>query len=171
MFQTKYTPIARGFDEHMVRVVAPFLIVTLFDSWNLSDTPPCTVLYSGNLSRQGYFQGCESAYTHVAACCTAGSPDTDEAYVCPSPKNNSWGGQGRPDKTIIRYSIYSIETKRLRPKFKPGGRPVFDRYVCPSPKNQSWGSSKTVIKSPSKASRSVLFATACFKLRILNCVF
>jgi hypothetical protein len=125
MFQTKYTPIARGFDEHMVRVLAPFLIVTLFDSWNLSDTPPCTVLYSGNLSRQGYFQGCESAYTHVAACCTAGSPDTDEAYVCPSPKNNSWGGKG----------------------------------------------ANTVIKSPSKASRSVLFATACFKLRILNCVF
>ena len=26
------------------------------------------------------------------------------------------------------YSTYSIETERLRPKFKPGGRPVFDRW-------------------------------------------
>ncbi len=57
MFQTRYTPIARGFDEHM-----------------------------------GYFQGCESAYTHVAACCTAGSPDSDEAYVCPSGMNASHAG-------------------------------------------------------------------------------
>ena len=43
MFQTKYTPIERGFDEHM-----------------------------------GYFQGCESAFTHIAACCSAGSPDSDQ---------------------------------------------------------------------------------------------
>ena len=47
MFKTKYTPIERGFDEHM-----------------------------------GYFQGCESAYTHVAACCGAGSPTNDQDYVC-----------------------------------------------------------------------------------------
>eukprot|EP00658_Telonema_sp_P-2_P006088 TRINITY_DN12316_c0_g1_i2.p1 TRINITY_DN12316_c0_g1~~TRINITY_DN12316_c0_g1_i2.p1 ORF type:complete len:562 (-),score=99.42 TRINITY_DN12316_c0_g1_i2:379-2064(-) len=47
MFKQSYTPIRRGFDEHM-----------------------------------GYYQGCESKYTHVAACCTAGSPDHDNEYVC-----------------------------------------------------------------------------------------
>ena len=43
MFMEKYTPMGRGFDEHM-----------------------------------GYYQGCESAYTHIAACCRAGSPDADQ---------------------------------------------------------------------------------------------
>ena len=57
MFMTKYTPIARGFDEHM-----------------------------------GYFQGCESAFTHIAACCTAGSPDSDQDFVCGNT-DNSWGGK------------------------------------------------------------------------------
>eukprot|EP00656_Telonema_subtile_P051077 TRINITY_DN6788_c0_g1_i1.p1 TRINITY_DN6788_c0_g1~~TRINITY_DN6788_c0_g1_i1.p1 ORF type:complete len:540 (+),score=121.10 TRINITY_DN6788_c0_g1_i1:104-1723(+) len=32
----------------------------------------------------GYYQGCESAYTHVAGCCSAGSPDHDQQYVCDS---------------------------------------------------------------------------------------
>ena len=40
MFRAAYTPIKRGFDEHM-----------------------------------GYYQGCGSAYTHVASCCHAGSAD------------------------------------------------------------------------------------------------
>jgi hypothetical protein len=47
MFMEKYTPMGRGFDEHM-----------------------------------GYYQGCESAYTHIAACCKAGSPDSDQDFVC-----------------------------------------------------------------------------------------
>jgi len=47
MFQRRYTPSHRGFDEHM-----------------------------------GYFQGCGSAYTHISACCTAGSPDHDQDFVC-----------------------------------------------------------------------------------------
>ena len=46
-FKEAYTPMGRGFAEHM-----------------------------------GYYQGCESHYTHVAACCTAGSPDHDQNYVC-----------------------------------------------------------------------------------------
>lgn len=28
-------------------------------------------------------QGCGSAWTHVAACCNAGSNDHDQSYVCP----------------------------------------------------------------------------------------
>ena len=43
----KYTPMGRGFDEHI-----------------------------------GYYQGCGSAYTHVAACCTAGSDTHDQDFVC-----------------------------------------------------------------------------------------
>ena len=36
----------------------------------------------------GYLQGCGSAYTHVASCCTAGSPNgtADQDYVCPAPE-------------------------------------------------------------------------------------
>eukprot|EP01062_Namystynia_karyoxenos_P009373 TRINITY_DN13324_c0_g2_i1.p2 TRINITY_DN13324_c0_g2~~TRINITY_DN13324_c0_g2_i1.p2 ORF type:complete len:559 (+),score=164.65 TRINITY_DN13324_c0_g2_i1:78-1754(+) len=34
----------------------------------------------------GYYQGCESAYTHVAACCGAGSPTGDQHYVCHGPR-------------------------------------------------------------------------------------
>ena len=30
----------------------------------------------------GYMQGCESHYTHVSACCGAGSPTHDQDYVC-----------------------------------------------------------------------------------------
>jgi len=32
----------------------------------------------------GYYQGCGSAWTHVAACCHAGSDYADKDYVCPS---------------------------------------------------------------------------------------
>ena len=30
----------------------------------------------------GYYQGCGSAYTHIAACCTAGSDTHDQDFVC-----------------------------------------------------------------------------------------
>lgn len=30
----------------------------------------------------GYYQGCESAWTHVSACCGAGSEYNDSHYVC-----------------------------------------------------------------------------------------
>lgn len=41
-----------------------------------------TPTYRGFDHHHGYYQGCESHYTHVAACCTAGSPDHDQEYVC-----------------------------------------------------------------------------------------
>jgi arylsulfatase A-like enzyme len=47
MFKEEYTPMGRGFEEHL-----------------------------------GYYQGCGSAYTHVTSCCTAGSPDSDQNFVC-----------------------------------------------------------------------------------------
>jgi hypothetical protein len=45
----------------------------------------------------GYYQGCGSAYTHVAACCTAGSSSHDQNFVCappqwPGPKNKDYRG-------------------------------------------------------------------------------
>jgi arylsulfatase A-like enzyme len=30
----------------------------------------------------GYYQGCESAFTHVSACCGAGSPTSDQNFTC-----------------------------------------------------------------------------------------
>ena len=47
MFKEAYTPMQRGFEQHM-----------------------------------GYYQGCESAWTHVSACCHAGSPTADQNYTC-----------------------------------------------------------------------------------------
>ena len=32
----------------------------------------------------GYLQGCESGWTHVASCCHAGSPYSDQKYICPA---------------------------------------------------------------------------------------
>lgn len=40
----------------------------------------------------GYLQGCESAYTHIAACCKAGSPTNDSDYICPAKGNKDYRG-------------------------------------------------------------------------------
>ena len=50
----------------------------------------------------GYYQGCESAYTHVASCCAAGSPTNDSAFTCDAPKGKDfrgydWFRRGIPD--------------------------------------------------------------------------
>ena len=52
----------------------------------------------------GYYQGCESAYTHVAACCQPGSPHSDQDYVCSPGKYGNkdyrgydWFHDGVPD--------------------------------------------------------------------------
>ena len=40
----------------------------------------------------GYMQGCESHYTHVSACCRAGSPTDDQNFVCRN------GGRGKDQR-------------------------------------------------------------------------
>ena len=40
----------------------------------------------------GYLQGCESAWTHVAACCGAHTPTADQGYVCDAPKGKDYRG-------------------------------------------------------------------------------
>ena len=50
----------------------------------------------------GYLQGCESAWTHVAACCGAHTPTADQGYVCDAPKGKDyrgydWFDNGTPD--------------------------------------------------------------------------
>ena len=89
MFKTKYTPIERGFDEHM-----------------------------------GYFQGCESAYTHVAACCGAGSPTNDQDYVCGNGMNASGAG-GHTHDTGKDYRGYDW--------FKSGPAPGNNGVSSPDP--------------------------------------
>ena len=39
-----------------------------------------------------YLQGCESAYTHVAACCTAGSPTNDRFFNCSTGQASKYDG-------------------------------------------------------------------------------
>ena len=50
----------------------------------------------------GYLQGCESAWTHVAACCGAHTPTADQGYVCDAPEGKDyrgydWFDNGTPD--------------------------------------------------------------------------
>lgn len=40
----------------------------------------------------GYFQGCTSKMTHVAACCTANEPTGDKDYVCSSDASEDYRG-------------------------------------------------------------------------------
>merc|ERR1719473_321910 len=65
-------------------------ITAMFGKWHLGMfkedyTPP----RRGFDEHMGYYQGCESHYTHVAACCGAGSPDHDQDFVC------GHGGKGK----------------------------------------------------------------------------
>ena len=50
----------------------------------------------------GYLQGCESGWTHVAQCCNAGSSLHDEEYVCPKTvdpddRGYDWFRNEKPD--------------------------------------------------------------------------
>ena len=47
----------------------------------------------------GFMQGCKSGWTHVAACCSAGSSFSDEEYVC-SYSNSMHAISGSWDETI-----------------------------------------------------------------------
>ena len=52
-----------------------------------------TPRHRGFDEHMGYFQGCESAYTHVAACCTAGSATGDQDFTCSGkPQTNPYDG-------------------------------------------------------------------------------
>ena len=49
---------------------------------------------------EGYLQGCQSAYTHVSGCCSAGSPDHDVNYTCMDTQSHflgyDWFSQALP---------------------------------------------------------------------------
>jgi arylsulfatase A-like enzyme len=58
-------------------------ITAMFGKWHLgmftqAYTPP----HRGFDEHMGYYQGCQAAYTHVAACCGASSPDHDQNNTC-----------------------------------------------------------------------------------------
>jgi len=63
----------------------------MFGKWHLGmfkqDYTPAR---RGFDEHMGYYQGCESAWTHVSACCSAGSPDHDNQFICESGK---WGAK------------------------------------------------------------------------------
>merc|ERR1719440_1185531 len=66
-------------------------ITAMFGKWHLgmfteAYTPP----HRGFDEHMGYYQGCESHYTHVAACCSAGSPDRDQNYTCSRDPRPKW---------------------------------------------------------------------------------
>ena len=57
----------------------------MFGKWHLGMfKQEYTPAKRGFDEHMGYYQGCESAWTHVAACCTAGSSYSDQDYVCGS---------------------------------------------------------------------------------------
>eukprot|EP00937_MAST-01D_sp_MAST-1D-sp2_P004705 g4705.t1 len=55
----------------------------MFGKWHLGMfKEDYTPMKRGFDHHMGYYQGCESAWTHVAACCTAGSPTEDQNFTC-----------------------------------------------------------------------------------------
>eukprot|EP00936_MAST-01D_sp_MAST-1D-sp1_P001908 g1908.t1 len=55
----------------------------MFGKWHLGMFKEAyTPMQRGFEHHMGYYQGCESAWTHVAACCHAGSPTADQNYTC-----------------------------------------------------------------------------------------
>eukprot|EP00040_Diaphanoeca_grandis_P023814 m.130076 g.130076 ORF g.130076 m.130076 type:complete len:552 (+) comp29456_c0_seq1:134-1789(+) len=63
----------------------------MFGKWHLGMfKQEYTPAQRGFDEHMGYYQGCESGFTHVAACCTAGSATHDQDYICPG---RSWDSQ------------------------------------------------------------------------------
>ena len=59
----------------------------MFGKWHLGMFKEAyTPMRRGFHHHEGYYQGCGSAWTHESSCCSAGSPTTDQAFVCSSPK-------------------------------------------------------------------------------------
>jgi len=55
----------------------------MFGKWHLGMFKEAyTPARRGFDEHMGYYQGCESAWTHVSACCSAGSADNDQHFVC-----------------------------------------------------------------------------------------
>jgi len=92
----------------------------MFGKWHLGMykdeyTPP----RRGFDEHMGYYQGCGSAWTHVSACCHAGSDHNDENYVCkataytgydwwktgPTPNNGTSMADKTADHTNSAYLI------------------------------------------------------------------
>lgn len=57
----------------------------------------------GSAVQTGYYQGCESRYTHVSACCTAGSPNDDMNFTCEQLGENGTNGTQRGSEFALGY--------------------------------------------------------------------
>ena len=64
----------------------------MFGKWHLGMYKEAyTPRKRGFDEHMGYYQGCGSQFTHVAACCTAGTPDHDQNFICNvSGKYGEW---------------------------------------------------------------------------------
>jgi len=77
----------------------------LFGKWHLGMfKEEYTPWKRGFDEHMGYLQGCESSWTHVASCCSAENPTSDQNYVCPAGKKDyrgyDWFKAGKPDFTV-----------------------------------------------------------------------
>lgn len=67
-------------------------ITGMFGKWHLGMyTEAYTPARRGFDEHMGYYQGCESHYTHVAACCSAGSSDHDQNFTCEKQQGQGLG--------------------------------------------------------------------------------
>ena len=64
----------------------------MYGKWHLGMfADEYTPIRRGFDHHEGYLQGCGSAYTHVGACCTAGSPTHDQNFTCENHLNSEMG--------------------------------------------------------------------------------
>ena len=84
----------------------------MFGKWHLGMFKEAyTPARRGFDEHMGYYQGCESAWTHVSACCSAGSADNDQHFVCKKGGGTfTFGVYSRLDSFPYRASQHCFNT-------------------------------------------------------------
>ena len=110
----------------------------MFGKWHLGMYKEAyTPRKRGFDEHMGYYQGCGSQFTHVAACCTAGTPDHDQNFICNvSGKYGEWRGYdwfksgAYPNSGVSKPDLSANHTRSV-PGSWVGARRRFHRFCIP----------------------------------------
>ena len=91
----------------------------MFGKWHLGMFQEANMPHKRGFGEyEGYMQGCQSAYTHAASCCGAGSPTNDSHFACEGDKSGylgyDWFQQDTPLPTANNTnSAYLIRDRAI----------------------------------------------------------